>query len=91
MQRSKNKDSPPSSFLLNNKEITNKQEISNEFNKFFSNVGKKLAEKIPKSNNTPQEFLNNMQKQITSLFLEPIVHEELLKEMGKLKKLCSWP
>ena len=40
----------PKQLVINNKKITDKTEIANNFNEFFANFGPKLAEKIPDVN-----------------------------------------
>ena len=73
------------SFISNNKELTNKQDIANNFNSFFANIGTELASKIQNSNHTPLSFLNNLRRQATSIFIEPVVEPELRKEFYNLK------
>ena len=51
--------------LINGKENNNKNSISNQFVEFFTNVGKSLDEKNPKSNKDPLTILNS---EMRSLF-----------------------
>ena len=46
-----------SKFIANNREITDKTEISNLFNEFFTNVGSTLDKKIPISSVNPISFI----------------------------------
>ena len=61
------------SFLYNNSIITDKNEVSNEFNDYFVNVGKTLAAQIPKSG---PSFHKYCQKLIRNVFsLSPLMNE----------------
>ena len=42
----------------NNKHITNNKDMANSFNDFYSNVGKNIEQKIPKTNTHFSSFLN---------------------------------
>ena len=57
---SQNKTLFPSFFIIDNKEITNKEIIAANFNDYFTNIGPKLAAKI-NSTNKPSymSFLTN--------------------------------
>ena len=72
----KDKSSFPQSFLVNNKEISDKQEIAQSFNNFFSNIGKTTSENVPISNNHFSVFLK--QPLSHSMFIEPIEPFNLL-------------
>ena len=41
----------------NNKHITNNKDMANSFNDFYSNVGKNIEQKIPKTNTHFLSFL----------------------------------
>lgn len=62
LNKSKNKNTFPSFFRdENNKIITDKVEIANKFNTFFSTVGKKLAQNITvQDNKSFKDFLNRI-------------------------------
>ena len=47
----------PKQLVINNKKITDKTEIANNFNEFFANVGPKLAEKIPDVNEKFESYI----------------------------------
>jgi hypothetical protein len=51
------KDTLPDWFRVNNKIITDSQDIANQFNQYFAEVGPKLAEKIPESSVPFTSFL----------------------------------
>jgi len=63
--------------------ITNDNEISDSFCNFFSNVGQKLADKIPKSKNKPEHYLKHRAN--NSIFLVPTDPEEIDKIINGLK------
>lgn len=68
----------------NNVEISNKNSIAEEFNKYFSGIGKKLADKI---NNKTLTGVNVVEKRAeVSFFLNPISESDLNKEIKSLKK-----
>ena len=57
---SKTRNNLPDYFKINNSNVTDTQEIANEFNKFFIEIGPKLASKISEiQNNTFRPYLNN--------------------------------
>ena len=47
-----------SSFIIDNKEITDPMEIANHFCEFFTNIGPNLAKKIPSSTSSFRSFLS---------------------------------
>ena len=63
--------------------ITDPNEIANNFNEYFVNVGPKLADKIPPSNMNFSSYLpaNNQ----NSIFLDPIRENEVKIELDQLK------
>ena len=79
--RGKVKNSIKASFVIDGKVVVERREISNEFNKFFANVAKKLNAKTCSSTlNVKQdtdflEFLGNRVQK--SIFLSPTSPEEL--------------
>ena len=52
-----NKDSLPDYFCFQSNILRNPQEIANNFNKYFTEIGPNLASKIPSSNKHFSEFL----------------------------------
>ena len=59
----------PNRIIKSNKEtITNAKDIADEFNIFFSNVGKNLATKIPKTNVSFKKYLDNPQSSSFALY-----------------------
>ena len=76
------------SFIINNKKITNRRVISNEFNKYFNSIASKLNDTISEHGlsdlkfSTFEEFL--MPANENSIFLEECATEELLKIISEL-------
>ena len=64
-----------SSFIIDNKEITDPMEIANHFCEFFTNIGPNLAKKIPSSTSSFRSFLSG--SFINSIFLEPTTEHEI--------------
>ena len=46
---------------VNNTEITNKQEIADEMNKYFASIGSSLAKSIPEGNVDPISLVKQSQ------------------------------
>ena len=63
------------SFTYNNTVITDKKTVSNKFNDYFVNVGKTLAEQIPKSGPSFRSYLPEANKE--SIFLTPTDQQEI--------------
>ena len=58
--------------------------ISNTFAKYFSQVGKNFAEKMPNSNISIREYLRCLQSSKSSIYLYPTDVYEIKKIVGKL-------
>ena len=71
--------------LENGEEIMDEKEITNKFNEYFVNIGKKLADKIGKN-----ETCTNAQKIDKSMFLRPVNRNEILIYISQLKS-CKSP
>lgn len=86
--RNKKKTSISDSFLTdNNIPITDQAQISNNFCKYFTEVGHKLASKIPKPVKPFEKHLIN--KNNLSMFLYPTDPEEINKTLSALKPKTS--
>ena len=59
----------PSQIIVNNCKITYKQKILDEFNKFFSTIGEKLAENFDSNEGGFAHFLRNKVK--SSIYFDP--------------------
>jgi hypothetical protein len=51
----------PSTFTINNKEVSDKTKIAEEFNKYFSEIGLKTGQNVPAS---PHTYLTICQSQL---------------------------
>ena len=74
----------PRYFIINDKQIDDKLEIANSFNKFYTNLGPSLASKIPDKGVDPSSFLTNHIS--NSIFLSPVTEDEIAKILNALKK-----
>ena len=68
--------------------ITDSTHIANNFNSFFTNIGTKLADKIPDPDHDYQSPLNSI-NQKNSVFLNPTHPEEIINITNKLKSSNS--
>ena len=76
MRNKKNSQTYPSEFTQNGIRLTNNTDIVNEFNNFFTNIGKEITNNIPNiSSKTISDYLRN--KNDHSMFLEPTDEEEI--------------
>ena len=62
--------------------IEDNKKIANHFNDFFINIGHNLAEKIPPSNRSFVDFLDD--RVSDSIFFNPVLEVEVLDLVGKL-------
>ena len=58
--------------------------IANEFSKHFANVGKAYADQIPRSNKSIDIYLNKLQSNKGTIFLQPTSPDEIKRLIGKL-------
>lgn len=78
-------DSTPHHFInKDKKKITNSNEVVNEFNSFFVNVGPKLAENIEKHNSGTRGS-----RVLHSLFLGDVSEDNILSIVNALKNKTS--
>ena len=75
INKRKSRNSVQSSFVIDNKEITDPMEIANHFCEFFTNIGPSLAKMIPPSTSSFRSFLSG--SFINSIFLEPVTEHEI--------------
>ena len=64
--------------------ITDKMEISNRFNKYFTNVGQTLARKIPSTSTSYRDFLPSWNEE--SMYIDPVSHDEVKKIIMNLNE-----
>ncbi len=77
----------PQTFKINNMDVTDKTEISEGFNSYFSNIGNTTSQNVPLSNKHFSTFLNN--RVVHSMFLEPVERNQVMDIVNKLKPKMS--
>lgn len=83
-------DSTPHHFVNeDNKKIENLNEVVNEFNSFFVNVGPKLAENIEKHNLGPQNGGTRGSRVLQSMFIGDVSENKILSIVNALKNKTS--
>jgi hypothetical protein len=80
----KKRNNYPDYFLLNGMKVTDTKRIVDNFNSYFTGVGPSLARKIPQVNGCPLSYLKP--KNINSIFLKPVVSEEVNNIIKQSKK-----
>ena len=73
----------PTKVLENNCEITDTNLIANAFNRYFTNIGNQLSNKIPEAQKSPLDYLTTPQRD--SFFIHPITPLEIENEIMSLK------
>ncbi len=79
----------PTQFLLNNNVISDPQQISNEFNKFFASIGHTTSESVRTSTRHYSEYLTQAQRVNNNIFLDPVHPQELITICNGLKSKTS--
>lgn len=88
LNRKTKRHSYPEDFLINNTTVKDKNQIANEFNSFFTNIGKNLASKI--SHTGPETYMDNLTQNITSnLTFKQVTTSEVETAINKLKSTSS--
>ena len=82
-QNTNNKNS--STFKIDDKTVTDPCIISNEFNKYFVEIGPKLAEDL----NTPVDPLSYLYRNCNSIFLPEISENKTLRAINSLKNASA--
>ena len=77
----------PTQFNDEARKVTGNINISNAFNRFFSNIGPALARNIPNGNTNFTNYLN--QKVEESIFLYPVTDEEIIEIVKDAKTKYS--
>ena len=77
----------PNVFSVDNKLISDKQEIADSFNKYFSTIGKITGEQVKHTNKHFTDYLKNPSP--NSMFVEPVEEIEVLNTVNKLKPKTS--
>ena len=89
INRNKPSNIKPNKFVVNGVELTGNEAIANTFNDYFANIGSKLNEIIPPSNNSYESYLPN--DTMASLYLSPSNADEISKIITNLQnKSPGW-
>ena len=84
--KTNNKSTIVQMFKLNNKNLTNPQDIADQFCNFFTNIEPKYANDIPASTNTSDHYLKlKTYPNVNSIFFEPTDPEEILAILKTMK------
>jgi hypothetical protein len=70
--KQRNKSNFPSTFTINNKQVSVKSEITESFNNYFSNIGIATSQNIPKSKQSYTNYLNRSIGIYNSILIEPV-------------------
>ena len=77
----------PSTFKIDDETVTDPYIISNKFNKYFVEIGHKLAENL----NTPVDPLSYLDRNCNSIFLPETSENKTLRTINSLKNAsASW-
>ena len=87
IQKSKMDGTLPSTFLINRNLVSNKKEIANGFNEFFTNIGKNLADSILETGMCYTRHLQNNNNR--SFFMSPVTPDEIISIVKTLKPKTS--
>ena len=80
---------PSNKFILNNVTITDPDEIANEFNRYFINIGRSLSDQI-QSIHSSQDYLPQHNKPTSNFSFNPVNEECIAKFIAKLKNKSSF-
>lgn len=83
INRKTQKNRLPSTFKIDNCEVSNPEEIANRFCEYFTNIGPNLAKTIPASTNSHRFYLKG--KFIDSVFLETVTQQEIVDLINDLR------
>ena len=76
----------PQAFTINGEKTTNSKEIADNFCSYFTNIGQKYANEIPKpTNNSSYHLHNNRSKNPHSFFMTPSDPNEIYEVLKLLK------
>ncbi len=85
--RSNDKTSISETFNIDNSSVTDHKQIANEFCKFFTNIGMKYSNNIPKAEFSHMHYLKKSQP--NTMFLTPTDETEILQIISLLKPKYS--
>ena len=74
---------------IDNTDYFQPKQIANEFGKYFGNIGKKFANKIPKSLKSASTYLEKIRQNSSSLFMNPCTTYEIKRLINSLPNKTS--
>ena len=89
MAKATNKKSVIESLKINNIEKLNKKIIANTMSTYFASIGFSYAQKIPSSNKSIDEYLNNITRHEKSIYMSPMNPLEVHRIIDSLKSKSS--
>ena len=84
IRKTNNKTEVIESLRIDNVHVTNGSRIVNEFGRYYSTIGKKLAQEMPRPRRTIESYLRNVESNQKSIFLKPVTEVEIRKIICKL-------
>ena len=89
MGRCNDKSSNVEKLELNNIKLTDPREIANSFSKYYSEIGKQYAERIPSTNINHMKYVNECTRIKKSMFISPTTPYEVDKIIANLPNKTS--
>jgi len=83
-----NKSNYPDTFMIHDTPVSDKLQVAESFNIFFSKIGIKTSHNVPHSNKCFSEYMPN--SLLNSMFIEPVAPSEVLSIANKLKPKSSY-
>ena len=87
IHKQNNRPTIPDTFIINGKSNSNINEIAEEFNNFFVNIGEQTAKNLPHPTNSFSDYLNG--NYAANLFMFPTCEAEILHTTTHLKASTS--
>ena len=84
IKKKNNKTEVIEALIIENLQVTNGSQIVNEFGKYYSTIGKKLAQGMPRPRRTISSYLSAVENNQKSIFLTPVTEVEIHKIISKL-------
>ena len=85
IRKTQNKSEIIDKLKINNLDVYKGELIAEEFARYFSNIGKEYATKMPKSKKDLNYYLNKIPRCEMSIFLHPVTEAEVSKLIDKLE------
>uniref|UniRef100_A0A3P9M519 Reverse transcriptase domain-containing protein n=1 Tax=Oryzias latipes TaxID=8090 RepID=A0A3P9M519_ORYLA len=89
LRKGNKEDSYPKYFISKSEEIDQREEIAKRFNDFFVNVGPELEKQIPDPGTFRKDVQMLIDRNPSSMFLNPVTENEILKTVRGMKGKLS--